>query len=589
MKLAGLGAGRVQKEESLPAGWAWATVRDIGAVRLGRQRSPDKQSGRYPVPYLRAANVVPTGLDLNDVLEMDFTPAEQRVFALQRGDLVLAEASGSAAQVGRAAVWNDELPGCCYQNTIIRFRPHGLTSQYALLVFQHFAVAGIFANAARGVGILHLGATRFADLVVPVPPMAEQVRVSEIVDKRRLDLRQAAESLQSARSLIDEQTVEVLSAAVAGELIETEAALALREGRAPEMVELAAEVKAAESKRSAQATLFENGDELETGTIPDRPSPPGWIWLRVDKAGDVALGKMREPKRHHGANMRPYLRVANVLEDRIDVADVKSMHFEPEEIEAFELKFGDILLNEGQSPELVGRPAMYRDELPGACFQKTLLRFRAGPLIEPEFALIVFRHYLHSGAFKEVAHWSTNIAHLTRRRFAAMPFPIPTRSEQCRIVAEVSTRLDAARAQRAAVQTSLDRLPEMMAELLSAAVSGALTRQQPEDEPATELLARLGPPPLDTTIMQDEEETPIQKIMSAEPDDPRPTLSGVLRAAREPVSLPDLCRDAGYDRNSTADIERFYVELHDVLGRTVEVVGDARENATLKAIVDAAR
>src|SRR5436190_16531690 len=104
-------------KNGLPDGWAEVRVDRVGSVRLGRQRSPDKHTGAGRTKYLRAANIKPAGLDLTDVLEMDFTPAERTVFALRSGDIVLTEASGSSSQVGRAAVWRDELPECCYQNT----------------------------------------------------------------------------------------------------------------------------------------------------------------------------------------------------------------------------------------------------------------------------------------------------------------------------------------------------------------------------------------------------------------------------------------------------------------------------------------
>ena len=132
--------------------------------------------------------------------------------------------------------------------------------------------------------------------------------------------------------------------------------------------------------------------------------------------------------------MRPYLRVANVFEDRIDTKDVHKMHFSAQEYKVYELQRGDILLNEGQSPELVGRPAMFNEEIPGACFQNTLIRFRAYPGISASFALLVFRGYLHTGRFQRLAKWSTNIAHLGAGRFANMEFPLPPLSEQERIV-----------------------------------------------------------------------------------------------------------------------------------------------------------
>ena len=44
--------------------------------------------------------------------------------------------------------------------------------------------------------------------------------------------------------------------------------------------------------------------------------------------------------------MRPYLRVANVFEDRIDSSDVMEMHWPDESFERFRLREGDILLND---------------------------------------------------------------------------------------------------------------------------------------------------------------------------------------------------------------------------------------------------
>jgi type I restriction enzyme S subunit len=127
----------------------------------------------------------------------------------------------------------------------------------------------------------------------------------------------------------------------------------------------------------------------DPGRLPDIPDT--WAWCAVEEAGEVQLGRQRAPQHHAGKNMRPYLRVANILEDALDLSDVKSMNFTPKEFETFALQAGDILLNEGQTPDLLGRPAIYNNEIEGCCFQKTLLRFRTHKEILPQFALIVFR------------------------------------------------------------------------------------------------------------------------------------------------------------------------------------------------------
>ena len=167
----------------LPEGWCWATVAQLGDIQLGRQRSPKNRSKHHPTKYVRAANITVQGLALDDVLDMEFTPAELERYRLGNGDIILSEASGSASQVGKPAIWRDEIPDCCFQNTVIRFRPFRLKSGYPFLLFLHFYVNGIFSKVAGGVGINHLGADKFSAIPFPLPPMSEQVRIVPEVER----------------------------------------------------------------------------------------------------------------------------------------------------------------------------------------------------------------------------------------------------------------------------------------------------------------------------------------------------------------------------------------------------------------------
>jgi type I restriction enzyme S subunit len=180
---------------NLPEGWCWATVEQLGNVQLGRQRSPKNRSKDYPTPYIRAANLTEAGLSLTDVLDMEFKPNEVETYQLSKRDIIVSEASGSPDQVGKPALWNDELPVCCFQNTVIRLRPHRTTSsEFLLTVFQHCYFNKIFAKIAAGVGINHLSAAKFARIAIPLAPEAEQSEVVAEVE-RRLSILVQSESL----------------------------------------------------------------------------------------------------------------------------------------------------------------------------------------------------------------------------------------------------------------------------------------------------------------------------------------------------------------------------------------------------------
>jgi type I restriction enzyme, S subunit len=165
----------------------------------------------------------------------------------------------------------------------------------------------------------------------------------------------------------------------------------------------------------------------------------GWPVVAVEEAGKIQLGRQRAPKYQTGQFRTPYIRVANVYENEIDLSDLLHMDFDPSDFAIYKLEHGDILLNEGQSTELVGRPAMWRNEIQGCCFQNTLVRFRADRKIcEPAYALWLFINYLHRGEFAKISAKTSNIAHLGAFRLAQMRFPLPPLLKQQQFSALVS-------------------------------------------------------------------------------------------------------------------------------------------------------
>jgi len=233
---------------------------------------------------------------------------------------------------------------------------------------------------------------------------------------------------------------------------------------------------------AAGSRLSRASDQMDTlvtnillDLIPDASDyPSDWTPATVGQAGNLELGRQRHPDWHTGPNTHPYLRVANVFEDRFDLSDIMQMHWPEQTFERFRLKSGDILLNEGQSPQFLGRPAIYRGDPPDIAFTNSLLRFQANANVLPEFALLVFRRHMRAGRFIGESRITTNIAHLSAGRLKTVEFPIPPLAKQRSLVQRADDLLAAA-GQLSAQLTAIGKGQiALRRSLLSAAFSGYL-------------------------------------------------------------------------------------------------------------------
>ena len=181
-----------------------------------------------------------------------------------------------------------------------------------------------------------------------------------------------------------------------------------------------------------------------------KESPLGWIpkeWgvVTVRECGSVKLGRQRSPDQFSGRWTTPYLRVANVFDGFIDYSDILEMDFTPDERRTFSVQQGDILLNEGQSLELVGRCAIFNGPDEVFCFQNTLVRFRTFDRQYPPFYRFLFKWFLDCRLFIRIAKQTTSVAHLGADRFSKMYCVSVPYEEQIRIsdrLAALQARLD---------------------------------------------------------------------------------------------------------------------------------------------------
>lgn len=422
-----------EAQPNLPPNWMWATIREIADTQLGKMLDSSRQSGKYTMPYLRNANVRWHSFDLTNLKSMDIQPDEYDRFLARTGDVLITE----GGEIGRAAVWRRD-DAVAIQKTVHRMRPFAQVDPIFLaFAFEYMATCGYLEPHVTGVTIKHLTQQNLREVAIPVPPLAEQRRITAVVEEHVIGLSRGAQAVRTS---------------------------------------------AARSQILARSLLR---------SLIGAPWPSRWRVSTVAEAGHVDLGRQRHPDWHTGDHPRPYLRVANVFEDRLDLSDVMEMDFPPEVFERFRLLPGDILLNEGQSPHLLGRPAMYRGQPEEIAFTNSLLRFRTNPDVLPEWALLVFRYYMHSGRFKREVRITTNIAHLSAGRFKSIEFPIPPMDEQQRIIDAAHRDMSYQAELERSLKAANSRAEALRRAVLAAAFRGELVDQDPTDEPADVLLARI--------------------------------------------------------------------------------------------------
>ena len=418
-------------------------------------------------PYLRAANVGWRGLTFDDVKEMAFTERESETYELRRGDLLLAEASGSPGEVGKPGMYNGQVEGCCFQNTLMRVRlGDGFSPAFFELYFREQALNGRFAAGSRGVGIHHLGAATLSAWPVPVLSMNEQERIVAVLDEAfsKLDAGEAA--LRTVRQKLKRMRESVLAAAVTGQLVPQDP-----------------------TDTPASKLLSDIGASSIEGC---NAVPKNWSW--------ALLGQLlREPLRNGVSAVKaessiglPTFSITAVTTGDFSSKNIKFTVADWAKATDLWAEADDIFVQRSNTPELVGTARLYRGAHRAAVFPDLLIRVRTIDTVLPRWVEVamsspVCRRFVRSQA-KGLAGSMPKISQPTLER---LPIPLPPTGEQDRIVAEVERQFSVLDACERAVDAGLARSAALRRSVLKAAVEGRLVPQDPSDEPASVLLERI--------------------------------------------------------------------------------------------------
>ncbi|ABQ89151.1 restriction endonuclease subunit S [Roseiflexus sp. RS-1] len=201
----------------MPKGWGWKSIDDLFELQQGASMSPRRRQGRNPQPFLRTKNILWGEVDTSDVDVMDFTEDEIERLKLRKGDLLICE----GGDVGRAAVWEDQLPLVMYQNHIHRLRRKSDDADPKFYVYwmkAAYQLFKIYQGEESRTAIPNLSGRRLKNFLVPTTSLTEQRRIVAYLEHIAEEIRAMDDLL--AQDLRDIEVLEqsILAAAFRGEV-----------------------------------------------------------------------------------------------------------------------------------------------------------------------------------------------------------------------------------------------------------------------------------------------------------------------------------------------------------------------------------
>lgn len=161
-----------EKPFEIPEGWEWCRVGNIFIHASGKQQSSNNKNIGTLQKYITTSNLYWGRFVLDTLKEMYFTDEEIKTCSAQRGDLLVCE---GGAGYGRSAIWPYDYD-ICLQNHVHRLRPviDGLCEYVYYLIYL---LKESNRLASVGTAMPGLSANRLKELLIPLPPLAEQHRI----------------------------------------------------------------------------------------------------------------------------------------------------------------------------------------------------------------------------------------------------------------------------------------------------------------------------------------------------------------------------------------------------------------------------
>lgn len=415
----------------------------------------------------RENKAVPDGRPINPAYE------------IRPGDILVSRAN-TKAYVGAPVLVGQCRPKLLLSDKSLRLVPSGLVDKKWLVhLLSSPGMRRWISDKATGTKDSMRNISQQVLLEAPflLPPREEQDRIVEALEGHlsRLDAASAEVDLAEGKSARLISSVQ--GRAVAG---------GFSRRILPGEVMAAPETRGEDSPRARRHRVVQPPTEVPGFTLPGN-------WSIVS-LGSLCYesGYGTSTKCAYEAPGPPVLRIPNVQAGSIDLSDVKNAVDGEIDLSRYFLTKGDLLfVRTNGSPSLIGRVGVVEEDLDSA-FASYLIRFRLAPgSVEPGWVRLVTQSPLWRREVERRAASSAGQYNLNIESLSSLPIPLPPVDVQRETLMAVDVRVDAAKRLSGSAQLAKARAAHLRSSLLRRAFQGQLAPQDPADEPAAALLARI--------------------------------------------------------------------------------------------------
>ena len=328
---------------------------------------------------------------------------------------------------------------------------------------------------------------------LPIAPLNEQRRIVEKIETLFARLDWGEEAIRQTQKLLARYRQSILKAAVTGEL--TADWRAERQGQLEHGRDLLARILETRREQWQGRGKYKEPTAPDTTDLPDLPE--GWVWGTLDQ---LVSGKARAMQSGpFGSNLKHsefqdtgvlVVGIDNVRDGHFSMgSENRISHDKYLELEKYAARAGDLLVTVMAS---LGRTCVIPDDLEVAIITKHVYRISMErSLVLPEFYNTLLQTEWCSRRYMfENAQGQTRPG-LNSSILRSLPVPVFPLEEQIEICRVLDVKLTFAAKVKELIAQELKRSASLRQSILKQAFAGKLVDQDPSDEPASALLARI--------------------------------------------------------------------------------------------------